>query len=93
MFFDFSHYIVFTPTGWRYSIEHCLGCAEKKSAGSSVRDPLQQGTFFECQSDVDAFVAKYPSRHLLESQVHCIVYSSVVMEWGVLVVIVHCSGV
>ena len=49
--------------------------------------------FFECQSDVDAFVAKYPSRHLLESQVHCIVYSSVVMEWGVLVVIVHCSGV
>ena len=75
------------------SIDALFGLCRKKSAGSSVRDPLQQGTFFECQSDVDAFVAKYPSRHLLESQVHCIMYSGVVMEWGVLVLIVHCSGV
>ena len=65
------------------SIDALFGLCRKKSPGSSVRDPLQLGTFFECQSDVDAFVAEYPSRHLSESQVHCIMCSSVVMEWGV----------
>lgn len=66
------------------SIDALFGLCRKKSAGSSVRDPLQLGTFFECQSDVDAFVAEYPSRHSVsESQVHCIMCSSVVMEWGV----------
>ena len=62
------------------SIDALFRLCRKKSAGSNVRDPLQLGTFFECQSDVDAFVAEYPSRHLSESQVHCIMCSSVVME-------------
>ena len=65
------------------SIDALFGLCRKKSAESSVRDPLQLGTFFECQSDVDAFVAEYPSRHLSESQVHCIVCSIVVMWRGV----------
>lgn len=42
------------------SIDALFGLCRKKAAGISVRDPLQQGTFFEDQSDVDTFVSEYP---------------------------------
>ena len=37
-----------------------FGLCRKKSAGISVRSPLQEGVFFECQSDIDKFVEMYP---------------------------------
>lgn len=39
-----------------------FGLCRKKSAGISVRSPLQEGVFFERQPDVDKFVELYPYR-------------------------------
>lgn len=44
-----------------YSMDAIFGLPRKKSSGTSYREPLHAGIFFEDQSKVDEFVDSYGS--------------------------------
>ena len=52
-----------------YSIDALFGLCRKRAAGSSVRPPLQEGTFFESQEEVKSYIEGYKSAIPATSQV------------------------
>ena len=48
------------------SFDALFGLPRKKSAGSSVREPLHGQNIFNKQSDVDDFIDNYPRKQSIE---------------------------